>query len=548
MTFGEPQVPPGGDDGDAVDPGAYSADATDPGGYPAGAGDPGAYYPPPPLASAGGSGSGGNRFTTLAVIGAAAVVLGAAALTIPHFMSSKSKGSSTQQLATASVESFPVTVSANGTVVPASEVGVNFATSGQLSELDAQVGQKVAKGTVLARLSSSIPQNDVAKAQAAVSAAQAQLLAAQDPLAPGRATQLQAAVTSAQAIYAQTVASVAATASEDAAVVSADKQQLAVDQQRLTTDGCSNWQPSNALICQSDQSTVTSDQGRIQVDQARAQSDATDGQLREAQAQGSVTQAEAATQSASTPAPSTVAAAAAAVSAAQAQLQSAQAELAALTLVAPSDGTILQVNGQLGETVNGSPTGAPTLPGTSAPIPAVTNSSGTTLSSGSAPLIVIGSTNSLVVGAAFPASDASELAAGQRGTITAQTMTGLSVPCHILAVASDTTVVDGSPVVYASVIPDGPLTHLSPGLAVAVNIGVSEANNVLAVPQTAVFLVSGLPHVDVWDGKHAVSTSVSTGVQGTSFIQITSGLQQGQQVVLSAYQGLPGSATAAGGT
>jgi multidrug efflux pump subunit AcrA (membrane-fusion protein) len=479
------------------------------------------------------------------IIGAAAVLVVAAIATIPHFVSNSSKSSS-PQLATASVESFPVTVQATGTVVPASEVGVNFQTSGELSQIEVQVGQKVAKGAVLARLNSAIPENDVARAQASVQQAEAALSAAEAPNDPGRTAELQSALTSAQTVYGQTVASVGATASEDAAVVAADKGQLSADQQRLTTDGCSNWQPSNALICESDQSSISADQGRIQVDQARAAGDQTDGQLREAQAQSSVNQAQAALQNANTPTPSNVASAQAAVAAAEAQLQGAQAELTALTLVAPSAGTVLQVNGQIGETVNGSPTGAATLPGTSAPIPNVTSSGGTTISPGSTPLFVLGTTSSFVVGAAFPSNDVGQLAAGQKGTITADTLNGLSIPCHVLAVASSTSNVNGTPVVYASIIPDASMNELSSGLAVTVNVGVSVASNVLSVPQSAVFNVSGLPHVDVWNGNRAVSTAVTTGLQGTELVQITSGLTQGEQVVLSAYQGLPGSGSATG--
>ena len=458
-------------------------------------GDPtnGYYTEASPPAEAAPDGGRNSRIPTGVVIGVAVVLIVAAIATIPHFVWHGSKSPSAQQLATASVQSFPVTVSANGTVVPASEVAVNFTTSGQLSQINVQVGQTVTPGTVLARLSSSLPQNDVAKAQAAVAAANAALQSAESPLDAGKSAQLQAAVTSAQSVYNETVASVAGTASEDAAVVAADKQQLAVDQSRLSTDVCSNWQPSNALICQDDQSAVSGDQGRVTVDAARAAGDATDGQLREAQAQASVTQAEAAVQAQGTSSPSDVAAAQAGVASAQAQLQAAQAELASLVLVAPSSGTVLQVNGQIGENVAGSPTGAGTLPGTSAPIPAVTSASGTTLSPGTTPLIVIGTTKSFVVGAAFPASDVGQLSPGQHGTITADTLSGLSIPCHILAVASDTTDVDGAPVVYVSVIPDASMNKLSSGLSVTVNIGISVANSVLAVPQSAVYLVSGLP-------------------------------------------------------
>ena len=488
-----------------------------------------------------------TRVSNGVVIGIAVALIVAAIVTIPHVFGQDSRSPGAQQLATASIQSFPVTVNANGAVVPASEEAVAFTTGGQLSQIDVRVGQTVTRGPSSPVSRAPQPQIDVAKAQAAVAAADAALQSAQSPLQPGRSAQLQAAVQSAQVVYSGTVASVGSTASEDAAVVAADKQKLSVDQNRLATDGCSTWQPTNALICQDDQSAISGDQGRISVDEARTQSDAANGKLREAQASASVTRAEEAAQSQGTPSPSGVAKAQAGVQTAQAQLKAAQAELSALTLVAPNSGTVLEVNGQVGETVTGSPTGAATLPGTSAPIPAVTSSSGSTLSPGAPPLIMIGSTKSFVVGAAFSASDVGQLVPGQHGTITADVLGGVSIPCHVLAVASDATNVNNSAVVYVSVIPDASMSKLSSGLPVTVSVGVARANAVIAVPQSAVYLVSGLPYVEVWNGRRAVPTAVTTGLQGTDMIEVTSGLSQGEQVVLSAYQGLPGSGSSADG-
>ena len=46
-------------------------------------------------------------------------------------------------------------------------------------------------------------------------------------------------------------------------------------------------------------------------------------------------------------------------------------------------------------------------------------------------------------------------------------------------------------------------------------------------------------HVDVWYQNRAVSTQVGTGLVGNELTQITSGLSDGQQVLLSAPHGLP---------
>jgi macrolide-specific efflux system membrane fusion protein len=298
-------------------------------------------------------------------------------------------------------------------------------------------------------------------------------------------------------------------------VVDSDMQQLTADQQRLVTDDCSTSEPSNALVCQDDEAAVVADQSQLRNDEARAESDKTSGQLSNSQAEAGVTSA-------------------------TTDLQTAQDQLTNLTLTAPIAGTVLQVNGQIGQTVSGTSTGSSTLPGTTAPIPAVAGSGGT---QGKQPFILIGNTIAFIVGAAFPATDIPELAPGQSGTITDVSLHGLSLPCHVFAVAQATVMLNGASVVYATLMPVGFPKGLYSGQEVSVSIAVSQATRVLAVPQSAVFLESGIPHVDVWRDHRSVATVVGTGLEGRSLIQITSGLSRGQQVVLSAYQGLSEGAT-----
>jgi macrolide-specific efflux system membrane fusion protein len=358
-----------------------------------------------------------SSWVARAFVGVVAVALVIVAIAVaPHFGSGGSAASPRPELATAAVRSFPVTVGASGTVVPASQLGVDFNSPGRLVEIDARVGATVAKGTVLARLDDAVARSDVAQAQASIAGANATL----------------------------------------------------------------------AL--------------------ARVRNIATE-----------------------------IAAAQAQVAASIAQLQGKQAELADRSLVAPIAGTVQQVNGQIGENVAGAATAAPTLPGTTAPIPAAAGAA----SPQTRPFVVLGDATNFVIGAAFSSTDTLKLAAGQTGTITADTAGGVSIPCHVLAIAHQASVVNGASLFYASVIPDAPSDKLTSGLVVDVSIKISQANNVLAVVRSAVYQLAGISHVDVWDGKRSLSTVVSTGVQGTELIQVTSGLTAGQQVVLSAFHGLP---------
>ena len=157
-----------------------------------------------------------NRTATVVVVVVAVVLLVAAVAIVPHFTSGNSSTDVQPQLATAAIQSFPVTVTGGGTVVPASEIGVNFSTAGTLAQIDVSQGQKVTQGTVLARLNSATATSDVARAQAAVATANAALLAAQSPLTPALSVQLHSTLSSDQAVYNETVESVQTTNTEDA--------------------------------------------------------------------------------------------------------------------------------------------------------------------------------------------------------------------------------------------------------------------------------------------------------------------------------------------
>jgi len=73
----------------------------------------------------------------------------------------------TEAVQTATVRTGSITVSATGagTVIPASEIELAFATSGTLTELSVKVGDQVAAGDVLAHVDDSAAQESLANAQ-----------------------------------------------------------------------------------------------------------------------------------------------------------------------------------------------------------------------------------------------------------------------------------------------------------------------------------------------------------------------------------------------
>jgi membrane fusion protein, macrolide-specific efflux system len=249
-----------------------------------------------------------------------------------------------------------------------------------------------------------------------------------------------------------------------------------------------------------------------------------------------------AAQSPSRPDPNAVASAQAQVANAGAQVQRAQAAEAQTVLKAPGDGTVLQVNSQVGSTVNAGITGVPAIAGSSGTImdPTALTSTKT--------FIVIGSGTTFQIVAAFSQNDATQLTTGQTGTVSFDALPGLPFPCHVSAVASGASIVGGVPQFYAALAADQTDPRLRAGMTASVSIGVAQATNVLAVPSQALYLLDNLTFVDVWYQGHAVPTHVVSGLSGTQLTQIVSGLSPGQQVVLSAQQPLPGRAAASPAT
>ena len=216
-----------------------------------------------------------------------------------------------------------------------------------------------------------------------------------------------------------------------------------------------------------------------------------------------------------------IAAALASVLSAQAQVIRAQHDEAATLLAAPEAGTVLSVNGQVGVGISAGSTG-PLVPG-----------AGSVGTAGTG-FIVIGSGSSFVFWAPFSQTDDVRLQVGQSGTVTVDALPGLSFPSKVTLIETSATPVNGVPEYYAESTLTTTDQRLRNGQTATVNVVVASVNNVLAVPTQALFTnASGAFQVDVWYQGAPVATTVTAGLSGTTLTQILSGLQQGQQVMLS---------------
>jgi HlyD family secretion protein len=482
-------------------------------------------------------------------------------------------------------------VTGTGTIVPASQQNVGFRVAGQLTEVDVKVGDHVTAGQVLAKVDPTTYQTALDQANATLQQAQATL---SNTLNGNAVPAAQHSLASAQQLYNDTVNSVNLTNQQDANAVGADQQQLSSDQStapssgqlsadqsavnmaqdQLTQDNaqfqrfeCFANPPPNPAACptaiqlQRDQlalsqaqqklnldnqasSKVTGDQQKLSQDQLKATSDQVNNQKQLDQGQSSVTQAQDQLNSQTIQRPNTILQQEAQVASAQSQVRTAQINLNGSTLTAPVDGTILSLSGAVGETV-GTGGGLTALaPGSSAPQPSsgASSSSGAAggaassggASSGGSGFAVLGNIAGLEVVAPFAEADAAKVQNTQSGTVSFDALPGLSVPAHVLAVAASSTVVSNVTNYYVTLNLDQPDQRLKSGMTANANVVVSQAADVLMVPNSAITRLGGQAYVTVLasDGKTQTRVPVQTGTVGDSTTEITSGLSEGQRVVL----------------
>ena len=107
-----------------------------------------------------------SRRQRAVLAGGVVVVLAAAGVGIWLSEDSSASATPTSELIAAATSTLRQTVSSSGTIEPAQQANLNFATSGQVTSVSATVGEKVTAGKVLATVSSASLSADVAQAEA----------------------------------------------------------------------------------------------------------------------------------------------------------------------------------------------------------------------------------------------------------------------------------------------------------------------------------------------------------------------------------------------
>lgn len=210
------------------------------------------------------------------------------------------------------------------------------------------------------------------------------------------------------------------------------------------------------------------------------------------------------------------------VTSAQAALASAQDDLDAAVLRSPISGTVASVNLEVGDTVGSSSGGS-----------ASSGSASTTSSTSSAQFVIIGTSTWKVEGS-VGAADLGSVKAGQAVSVTTDATTDpLTGTVASVGIVATSTSDDGTATFPVVITLSGTHTDLYSGTTATAVITTGTYDDVLTVPTAAIRTENGKTVVTkVTDGTNS-TVEVEVGTVFGSSTQVTSGLSEGDTVLIT---------------
>ncbi|HEY8862982.1 MAG TPA: HlyD family efflux transporter periplasmic adaptor subunit [Candidatus Dormibacteraeota bacterium] len=458
-----------------------------------------------------------------------ALVLVAAALGSTIVYTQASKATTTYRTAVVTYGTITQTIGMAGNLAPVSEADLNFVSSGTVQTVYVQVGQSVGVGAPLATLDSTQLSAQLQQAQATMASAQAKrsqdlagptaqnLTPAQNSVASAQVSvnNAQTSLTDTQAINAQSVSTAQAAVNDAQKAVDAD--QLLVNQDNLAvTADCL----SPSTTCTNDKAKLAADEQTLARDQAALAVAKNSLAMTTAKAQQSNNQAAAslaAMQQQYAAAKSSLAALAtgatwqtiqmddAQIQINQISVNTLQHQLDSTTLAAPIAGIVAQVNVKAGQAVS-------TASATNA--------------------IVIFTPGAYAVTGTVSDSQVNLVALGQAADITPAGSTQ-AVQGKITSIAPAATISSGVATFAVTAQLTDASNSIRPGMSATVNIVLNQVVHVLTVPTSAVHTSAAGSTVQVLVNGVPKTVAVQTGASDPTRIQIVSGLQLNQVVVIA---------------
>ncbi|GAB2953812.1 HlyD family efflux transporter periplasmic adaptor subunit [Micromonospora polyrhachis] len=223
------------------------------------------------------------------------------------------------------------------------------------------------------------------------------------------------------------------------------------------------------------------------------------------------------------------------VTSARLAVTEAEDAVARTVLTAPMTGTVVAVNGSIGGSSGGGSgtSGGSSSGGGSQGSGSSGGSSGGSQGSGSSGgFIELADLTKLEISASVAEADATKLKADQAATVSWNALTGVTATAKVVSIDPNATTVN-SVVTYGVVLrldtlPDG----VRAGQTVQVSVTVGRVENVVYVNSAALTTTGNRHTVTVLTNGQQETRSVQVGLIGDQAVEIKSGLQAGEQVVL----------------
>jgi macrolide-specific efflux system membrane fusion protein len=229
-------------------------------------------------------------------------------------------------------------------------------------------------------------------------------------------------------------------------------------------------------------------------------------------------------------------------------VEEAQAAVTGTTLKAPMTGTVVAVNGTLGSSSSGSgsaSSAASSSGGGSSNQGGGASGSTATSSASSTGFIDLADLSKLQVTAAFAEADATKLKERQAATVTWNALSGTSEGAKVAAIDPQATTANNVVTYGVTLTLNKVPTGAKVGQTVSVTVTTGSAANALMVNSAAVTTVGTVHTVNVVTNGQTERRLVEIGLKGDQTTQITSGLQAGEMVEITAAATTTG--TGAGG-
>ena len=496
----------------------------------------------------------------------AAIAVGVIILAITEIGAPTSAARTSREIITAGQGVVQSTVTGSGNIAAGIDVNVNFNTSGTLQDVYVRPGQHVNAGQLLADLDPTSEQLSLNQAQENLTAAEDNLSCLQgvtsDCGSGGSGAGAGGSGSSAAGGSASTTSySARAATLEYAAFHPAGTQRPSTTPSQPGSPPPKKSKPGSATTKATPSVTVT----------VVVPSTTRTGAPSSASGAASTTPKTTSTATTTTtPSPGSVASAQAAVYSARAGVHNAEVALNNTRLYAPVSGAIASLSSLApGDAVSGGGSASSSSSGGSAGSgggsgsrggsAATAGSLGGSGSSGSGSagsgsagsgsgFAEIVNTSTLTMTVAFSESDISKVHIGQPATVTLDALPGVELAAHVSQISLVGTA-SSSVVSYdATLTLDQSDSRIKPGMSASAAVIVAQAQGV-TVPNQAVNGSGSLGTVSLLKAGKVSSQQVVVGLRGDSQTQIVSGLNAGDQVVVTvALPSLGSTSTAASGT